>query len=87
MMMMMAYYIGPGEIANSLLRGWNETESWSIKGKQERQAGSDNRKQGGQQRWRERKAKQEGQARERKKEGRPAYFGAHVEKQGLGEHG
>jgi hypothetical protein len=28
MMMMMAYNIGPGKIANSLLRGWNETESW-----------------------------------------------------------
>ena len=26
----------------------------------------------------------EGQARESKKEGKPAYFGAHVKKQGLG---
>jgi hypothetical protein len=26
-LLMMAYYIGPGEIANSLLRGSNETES------------------------------------------------------------
>jgi hypothetical protein len=26
----------------------------------------------------------EGQARERKKEGKPAYFGAHVKEQGLG---
>jgi hypothetical protein len=25
---LMAYYIGQGEIANSLLQGWNEFESW-----------------------------------------------------------
>jgi hypothetical protein len=31
------------------------------------------------------KCVREGQARERKKEGKPAYFGVHVEKKGLGD--
>ena len=47
----LAYYRGQGKIANSLLRGWKRTEGWELKREQERQAGRDKRKQGGQPGW------------------------------------
>ena len=78
---MMAYYIGQGEIANSLLRSWNELkadkEKGSKRGRLEAITESREDNQGDEKTGKMYTGRS---SKERKKEGKPAHFGAHIKK-------